>query len=171
MPTRNGSIARERDGRSQVTRLQQLRVFGIAAGLAALCAARVAADLAAWDQPRVTAIAQQLAAACDAWEQVVRQQPDPMIGSGEVEEGGGLLQSARLLRVQSSALAGHLAKGRGRDETLDFYRSLKEMVDDSEDDARRLSLSGATLDAWSKLADLMRQVAPYYDPKALPGAK
>jgi hypothetical protein len=27
------------------------------------------------------------------------------------------------------------------------------------------------MDAWAKVADLMRQIAPYYDPKALDAAK
>jgi hypothetical protein len=48
-----------------------------------------------------------------------------------------------------------------------MYRSLKEVVDDTEVQARETDLDEPTLDAWAKVADLMRQIAPYYDPKAL----
>ena len=72
-----------------------------------------------------------------------------------------------MLHEQSRALAAHLAKGKGHDETRNMYRSLKEIVDDTEVQARRTELDEPTLDAWAKVADLLRQIAPYYDPKAL----
>lgn len=142
-------------------------VLALTFGTPLFGAAPAGAELATWDQTRVTAIAQQLAAACDAWEQSVREQPGGGLGSGEAESEFGIGTKARLLREQSKSLAAHLAAGKGHDETRNFYRSLKEMIDDTEVLARQSELDGPTMDAWSKVADLQRQIAPYYDPKAL----
>ena len=40
------------------------------------------------------------------------------------------------------------------------------MADDIEEEAQQSSLDEPTMDAWAKVADLLRQIAPYYDPKA-----
>jgi hypothetical protein len=151
-----------------VPRLHPLRRIASAAALACLVALPAAAGLAPWDQGRATGIAQQLASACDGFEQAVRKQPGiDQVGAGSAGEGFGLGQQARMLREQSQALAGHLAKGKGHDDTRNEWRSLKEVADDVEENAQRSELDAPTLDAWAKVADLMRQLAPYYDPKAL----
>jgi hypothetical protein len=134
---------------------------------AAFAAAPSGAELAKWDQARATRIAQQLTQACDAWRLAVREQPPEAIGSGVAREEFGMVQKAQLLHEESRALAAHLAKGEGHDQTLNLYRALKETVDDIEVLSQRAELEEPTLDAWAKVADLLRQIAPYYDPKAL----
>ena len=126
---------------------------------AALCAAPAGAELAKWDQARVTQIAQQLTEASNAWWTALREQPDVF--------GAALAPKAQVLEEQSRSLAGHLAKGKGHDQTRDMYLSLKEIADDTEVEAQRAELDEPTLAAWAKVADLLRQLAPYYDPKAL----
>ena len=143
----------------------KLGVFGLAMAVVAL-SSPASAELATWDQARVTELAQQLVQASDAWEQAVRKQPGGEIGSGDAESGFGLGMKARVLKEQSQALAGHLAKGQGYDKTHNYYRSLKELIDDTEEIAQRSELEEPTMDAWAKVADLQRQIAPYYDPKA-----
>jgi len=138
-------------------------VFGLGMTVVAL-SSPASAELATWDQARVTELAQQLVQASDAWEQAVRKQSGGDIGSGEAELGLGT--KARVLKEQSQALAGHLAKGQGYDKTHNYYRSLKELIDDTEEIAQRSELEEPTMDAWAKVADLQRQIAPYYDPKA-----
>jgi hypothetical protein len=130
----------------------------------ALFANPAGAELAKWDQTRVTEIAQQLTKASDAWWQAVLEQPGGPMGEGD---DSGLVEKAQVLQEQSRTLAAHLAKGKGHDETRNMYRSLKETVDDTEVEARRTELDEPTLDAWAKVTDLLRQIAPYYDPKAL----
>jgi hypothetical protein len=126
-----------------------------------------AADLAAWDQARTTQIARELAHSCDAFEQAVRDQPGMgVVGSGSAEAGLGLKELSRALRDQSRALADHLADGKGHDQTLDEWRGLKEVSDSVEERADQTELDNPTLDAWATVADQMRQLAPYYDPKA-----
>ena len=92
----------------------------------------------------------------------VREQPDVF--------GEALEPKAELLKEQSRALAGQLERGRGHDHTSGFYLSLREIVDDTEVEARRAELDEPTLAAWAKVADLWRQLSPYYDPKAPDGS-
>jgi hypothetical protein len=141
-------------------------LLGLAAGVVATAATPASAELATWDQARVTALAQQLADAADAWEQAVREQPGGTIGSGDAEEEFGLGMKARRLREQARVLAGQLAKGEGHDQTRNYYRDIVEIVDDTEEIASRAELEEPAMDAWAKVADLQRQIAPYYDPKA-----
>lgn len=116
-------------------------------------AAPASAEPAAWDQARVTAIAQQLAEAATAWQAAVLRQP---------EAGIRMQQNARTLSEQSTVLAAHLAKGKDRDQTRGYYRSLEEVVDDTQELASRAPLDEPSTDAWAKVADLMRQIALYY---------
>lgn len=143
----------------------KLGVFGLAMAVAAL-SSPASAELATWDQARVTGLAQQLVQATDAWQLAVREQPGGDVGSGDAQEQFGLTMKARVLNEQAQALAGHLAKGEGYDKTHNYYRSLKELIDDTEEIAQRSELDEPTMDAWSKVADLQRQIAPYFDPKA-----
>ena len=71
-------------------------------------------------------------------------------------------QNARTLFEQSTMLAGHLAKGKDRGQTLDYYPGLKEVVDDTQELASRAPLDDPSMDAWAQVADGMRQLAPYY---------
>jgi hypothetical protein len=145
-----------------MTPAHQIFATGLAVAVA-LFTAPARAELAGWDQSRVTGIAQQLAQACDAWEQAVREQP----GAGAEASEFGLGMKARVLTEQSQALAGHLAKGDGHDKTRNYYRDLKALVDDTEEMAQRSELDDPTMAAWAKVVDLQRQIAPYYDPRAL----
>ena len=53
----------------------EIRRLALTLAAAACLATPAAAELAKWDQARVTGIAQQLATACDAFEQAVQRQP------------------------------------------------------------------------------------------------
>lgn len=145
----------------------KLALVGLVVFSSAFSANPVRAELAKWDQTRVTEIAQQLAKACDAWWLALREQPEGQIGSGDAQDEFALVKKAQVLQEQSRALAAQLAGGKGHGETRNIYRSLKEIVDDTEVEARRAELDEPTLDKWAEVSDLLRQIAPYYDPKAL----
>ena len=145
-------------------RIPRLHTFAAAAAFAAFVAGPALADLAAWDQARVTSIAQQLVPAAQAWELAVREAGGGSIGAAEDQDS--LPAKARTLREMSEGLASHLAKGDGRDKTLDQYKSIREIADDTEEAAQRSELQDPVIAAWQKVAGLLRQIAPYYDPKA-----
>jgi hypothetical protein len=151
-----------------------LLLLGLLAGVAA-CASTVPdpSQLAPWDQTRVTATAKQLAVACDAWRQVLREQSGTgaRLGSGYAQDFLELEQNAELLREQSMSLAAHLEDGQGMAQTVDAYRALKETVDDSQVETREVFLEKPTLAAWERVSGLVGQLAPYYDPHAAARAK
>jgi hypothetical protein len=128
----------------------------------ALFASTALAEQAAWDQAQVTAIAKDLAAAGEGWEQAMRRQPGLTEGSGEAEDVFGMLGESRVLREQSAALSAELAAGKGFDKTHDMYRTLKEMVDDTHVDTQRADLDAPSKEAWAKVTDAMGRIAPYY---------
>lgn len=137
------------------------------AGMAFLLAAFSAhADLAKWDQARVTELAQQLSKAADGWQQAILDQDPEQLGSGNAEAGLRITNRARFLQDQARTLAEHLKKGEGYEKTRGLYDSLMEAVRDTQEDADQMQLDQPATDAWAKVSDLLRQIGPYYDPKA-----
>jgi hypothetical protein len=148
-----------------VTKRFTIAIAGAVLGTA-LFAASAHAGLAAWDQARVTQIAQDLATASDGWWQAMRRQPGAVGDAMDERSMGG---KARVLQEMSASLADHLKQGQDRAKTLDQYKSMKEITDDTSDAAQRASLDEPSMDAWAKVADAMRRIAPYYDPEANAG--
>jgi len=141
------------------------KCLGFAAAFV-LFAGAASAQLATWDQARVTEIAKTLATAAQGWETQTRD----AAGLGpEGEDPDSLPGRARVLREMSDSLAAHLAKGDGFDKTKDQYKSIREVADYTEVAAQRSPLEEPVMDAWAKVADALRQIAPYYDPKANEG--
>lgn len=138
----------------------------LALGAVLIAATPSAADLAKWDQAAVTGIAKQLPAATERVQTALRDEPAQTIGSGDAGTSFGLQQNARRLHEQGMALAKHLEAGKGYEETRNLYRSFKEIWDDTMVNAQRSELPEPTMDAFAKVDDLVRQLAPYYDPKA-----
>jgi hypothetical protein len=122
-----------------------------------------AAGLTPWNQARATEIARQLSTAADAWQLAVRRENDDRLGSGSAEEGFKLTQKAQVVSEQARSLAGHLEAGEGREQTLDPFRSLKEVMDDAQQDQERSELDQSTIAAWAKLTGLLHQIKPYYE--------
>jgi hypothetical protein len=146
---------------------RRIRLAALAAGLAALVAGAAAAELAKWDQARATSIAAELAKAADAFEQQVREMPEATAAGGTPEASERLRKRSITLREQALALASHLSKGKGQAETVDLYKNLKEVADDTADAARMTMLPEDVMDAWAKFMSELRQIMPYYDAKAL----
>ena len=135
----------------------EIRRLALTVIAAASLATPAAAELATWDQARVTGIAKQLASACDAFQQAAQRQQGGTLGSGDAGSVFGMQRETRALCEQSRALAGHLAAGKGQEPTRDEYRGLKEMADDIEEEAQRSSLDEPTMDA---LGEGRRPAAP-----------
>jgi hypothetical protein len=138
----------------------------IAVVAACITAGPALAQPATWDQAKVTGLAKDLAAAGEAWWQALQDQPGgATVGSGDSQAFDQMTRESHLIQEQSAGLAGSLAGGKGRAETLDMYKSLKEMSDDMKVDEQRTSLEAPALAAWAKFAGVMKQLAPYYSAK------
>jgi hypothetical protein len=147
-------------------RISKRIAIAVAAVAATLVAASARADLAKWDQAQVTKIAQDLAPAADGWWEALRRQPAMV---GDAMDESSLLGKARVLKEMTASLADQLKKGDGRDKTLDQYKSIGELRDDTVVRMQQAALDEPTMDAWAKVAAAMRQIAPYYDPNANAG--
>jgi hypothetical protein len=144
---------------------KRIAIIG-AVACTALFAASAHAALAKWDQALVTQIAQDLAPAADGWWEALRRQPAFV---GDAMDESSLLGKARVLKEMSSSLADQLKQGKDRAKTLDQYKSIKEIVDDTEVRMQQTSLDEPTMDAWAKVAGAIGRIAPYYDPNANAG--
>jgi hypothetical protein len=156
----------------EMTALRSIRTYALClatfAGLGLALAPTVShAELAKWDQDRVTGIAEKLAdAANDVYRSVVRKQTGAQVGSGQANSFLRLKDKTRLARNETRHLAKQVQDGKGRDETFPIYQRLMTLVRDIRSDARRMYLEAPTLDKIAAAGDLLRQIAPYYDAKA-----
>ena len=126
------------------------------------------ADLAKWDQAKVTALAKQLADATQALNDTFYQQPPPGVASMQSRAYQQLRQKIRVIRMEAGALSSSLAKGEGYEETLPSYESLMEMVRAARRDAQQVF---STVDVQQKATAarlILNQISPYYDPDAVP---
>jgi hypothetical protein len=103
--------------------MSSLRIRSIAGALAAsllLAPLAALAETKAWDQAAVAKLAGDLAKACIALynESYAEQGIDPKIGSGDAADSFRLRHKLQRLEEESEGLAGALAGGKGRDQTI-----------------------------------------------------
>lgn len=125
------------------------------------------AELAKWDQDRVTKLAGELAKATTDLQTALRNEPTPTLGSGQSRSYYRLVQTVRRMRTEARHLAAELASGEGYEQTLPIYESLNVMANDAREEARRTFTSNFVLDKASAVGSVLMRIAPYYDPKAL----
>ena len=145
------------------------RIFAttfIAFALAASLASPTRAELAAWDQAQVTTLAKQLADASSGLYSSFYKQGPPQMASGQGADYRALKQKVRRIQSEAKELSGALGKGDGREDTLDIYENLMELVHDAREDARRVFSTKDVQDQASKVRQLLNQISPYYDPDA-----
>jgi hypothetical protein len=129
-----------------------------------LAAGSAGAELAPWDQGKVTGIAKQLESAAKVLYDTFYKQPVPTVGSGQARAYQRLKQKIRGIRLQANQLAGDLEKGEGQEATLPAYEDLMQLVRSARDDARKVF---TTQDVEAKAAAAREQLnalGPYYDP-------
>ena len=134
----------------------------------AFAAAPVHAELAKWDQAKVTGLAKQLADSTNALYDTFYKQPPPSVGSMQAREYQQLRQRVRMIKMEAGSLSASLAKGEGYEETLPSYDSLMELVRDARRIAQGLF---TTQDVQTKAAAtraILNELSPYYDPDAEP---
>jgi hypothetical protein len=142
------------------------RIFStsfLAFALAASLVSPARAELAAWDQAKVTALAGQLAEAASSLYSTLCKQGPPQLGSGQASDYRELKQEVRRIQSEAKELAGALGKGEGREDTLDIYENLMEIVRDARENAQRVFSTKAVQDEASKVRQILNQISPYYD--------
>ena len=145
-------------------RLRSSLCLALGLALSLGVAGAATADLAKWDQARVTTIAKQLKDQTEkAYTAVYREAP---LGMGRSVPSSDMKHSLRRIHEEAVALDGHLKKGEGHDQTVGIWKHMMELVRDLDVDARESFLPNDVTAALAKVEDLLGQLQPYYDPKS-----
>jgi hypothetical protein len=136
----------------------------LAMTLLVLSAPHARAELAAWDQAKVTALGKELVQATDALYETFRKQPPPSVGSMQSDSYHRLKQFVRMLRAVSHEFAGSLEKGEGREQTLTIYDNLMQLTRSARDEAGRVFVAQDVSQRAAAVRRVLNQLGPYYDP-------
>ncbi len=122
------------------------------------------APSAAWDQSRVTKIAQNLSAAVDkAYE---AQYKSPQTTMPSVMGGGDgsheFMDTLRRLQHETRHLASALEKGASAGQTMGSVKHINELNDDLEEYGRKFDATNSVLNEFAGLEDNFNQLRPYY---------
>jgi hypothetical protein len=147
--------------------MNRIRRFAIALALSCagiLLAGAARAELAAWDQAKVTALAKDLETTSVALYDTFYKQPTPTVGSGQSRAYQRLKQEVRRIRSEARELGGALGKGEGQEATAPIYENLMQVVRDAREDARQVFTGADVADKASAVRSVLNQLGPYYDP-------
>lgn len=134
------------------------------AGVLLVSTAPARAELTAWDQTKVSALAKQLVDATKSLYNTFYKQPVPTAGSGQTRAYQRLKQNVRRLQSEARELAGALEKGDGQEETLPLYEHLMVTVRDAREEARQVFTTADVTDKAAVVRNILNQLGPYYDP-------
>ena len=134
--------------------------------LAAATAAPARAELATWDQAKVSALAEQLEKETKSLEDAFRKQPQAT--GAQRRSYYRLKQDVRKVRSAAEQLAGAVEKGATQEETLPIYEDLMQDVRRVRDFAPQLFTTRDVMDRASAARQVLNQITPYYDPDATP---
>lgn len=142
----------------------RLLALGLAAtAFAAGLATSAAAELAAWDQKRVTAMAKELADAVGKASVEADKGKGSRVDVGKERSYYELREDLRLAKNSARHLAKQLESGKGREETYPTYRRLKTIRNDAAENARRAVMPDETVAAITAAGGLMLRLRPYYE--------
>ncbi|HTY17451.1 MAG TPA: hypothetical protein VMH82_06935 [Myxococcota bacterium] len=137
-------------------------IFTAAAVSMAQTAAR--ADLAPWDQAKVTALAKQLATAAGALNDTFYRQPVPSAGSAQTRGYERLKQAVMKIQREAKSLNAKLAAGADRQATTNSYQDLMQTVNSAREDAKGVFAGADVSEKATAVRGVLNQLGPFYDP-------
>jgi hypothetical protein len=147
-----------------VPRFSFLPVAALALALGTAAPAR--AELASWDQAKVTALARQLETEARSLEGAFGEQPQAT--TVQRRSYFRTKQDVRKVRLGAGQLAEVLEKGATQEETLPIYDDLMEDIRRVRDFAPHLFTTPVVMERASAVRRVLNQITPYYDPDAGP---
>ena len=153
-----------------IHRVHPVFAFAIAAALAISSSAARAEEKAArpakpWDQAAVTALAGQLAKACDALYDEYYRTPGSSggpIGSGQSKQSYRLKHILRRIEESTQQLAGALAAGKGLDETEPQVEDIGMLARDARVQLQRMFVQSPLQARIDTARGIWLQLIPYY---------
>ncbi len=140
----------------------------VAAAAAALVftAGAASADLAKWDQARVTKYATELAVATDDLRQALEG-----VGIQNATQANAYYQvreTVKNLDTAAEGLASALQSGDGYEKTLPRYKRLQSLRRDAADQGRRADIPEAVFEKVFSVGNALFLLTPYYEEEKLP---
>src|SRR5262245_9237785 len=146
--------------------MTRLLVFAAFAAALLASGAPAHAELASWDQAKVTALAKQLDDASQKLYDTFYKQPKPTVG--QQRDFYRLKQDIRHIKNDARELRRQLEKGAGREETQPSYDDLMQGVRRAQDSAARVFTTKDLQDSAGAARTVLNQLSPYYDANAKP---
>lgn len=123
-----------------------------------------------WNQGRVTAIAEKLAAEFGKLQMEAMRRP-PDISFSQQRAQYELEEDIRLLKNTSQYLATQLKAGKTREETLPIFKRMETLRADAEENARKTVVTDEIMDQIFAAGAVLLQLQPYYrEPASAGGA-
>ena len=137
--------------------------FAISASTILLVPGTAVADLQAWDQEAVSALASDLAEAIKAVRGAALNEPtlrDRNNTTGRSAQQ--YLDNLKQLETATRRLATRLGNGEDREQTLNVARRIGTLLRNAQENGRRLMLTQPSFDAIDKAVAVIRQLSPFY---------
>jgi hypothetical protein len=132
-----------------------------AATAAFLFAGAASAELAKWDQTRVTAYAEELAVATDDLRQSLEA-----IGIQNATQANAYYQvrdTVKSLDTAAEGLAASLKSGEGHDKTLPRYKRLQTLRRDAAEEGQRADIPESVFEKVFSVGSALMKLRPYYE--------
>lgn len=129
-----------------------------------LLAPSAGAELAAWNQARVTEIARELAKATEALQTAFDQQSAPAEGSSQRVPYFQLKNRVRMLRNEARVLLKSLEQGGSREQTAWMYEILISHARSARYEAPRVFVANEVGERAGAVRQVLNQLGPFYDP-------
>ena len=122
------------------------------------------AELATWDQEKVTAIAGDISQAAQELRDALSKEPVPTIGGRPGRRAFfALREEVHFLASASRRLHNVLGEGAGLDETYPIYRKLLEAARRGARELWRMGLGEPVSGKIEATADAIRRIRPFYE--------
>jgi hypothetical protein len=145
---------------------------GIVAAAAAslwLAAGAASAELAKWDQQRVTKYAEELEVATGELRRALDKLPIQNFATQE-RAFYQVRDTIRMLDRASSGLAEALKKGEGMAETHPRFKRIQLLRDDAVEQGRRADIPNDVMDKVTPAGTALLKLRPYYEEEPAPSA-
>jgi len=130
-------------------------------GVLLLSASDARAQSTAWDQERVTALADELEKSVSGLRDAVRKSPT-WENPQQKRTLYRISDKLRLIESESASLHAQLVRGAGMDETLPAYERIQRLKRDAQVLAKKTDVSAFTKPKLDRATEVLSQIAPYY---------
>jgi hypothetical protein len=142
----------------------------VAAGAAAflLAAGAAHAELAKWDQQRVTKYAQELSTATEDLRRALEKLPIQQFATQQ-RAFYQVRDTIRMLDRAANGLAEALASGEGMEATYPRFKRILLLRDDAVEQGRRADIPNDVMDKVTPAGSALIKLRPYYEEEPPPG--